>query len=142
MPDPLKASMNTGGQGRWQKDSAGVMLPMGGGSSAKMLMELPKEVRDIAHMANVLVRGNFKSDLWPDLAMLVSLAPNHMKTWIFIANITAGSMAEGGMASIKYLQGIVQMLATSALPVAEGHQTTKARVKKAGDNGKVAQDDE
>lgn len=118
MPDPLKASPS----GNWRKDSAGLLMPMGGSSSAKLLIQLPKEVQDIATSANTLVRGKFSKELWPKLAMLSTLAgPDHVKTKMFIANITAGSMAEGGQASTNFLQGIVNMLVPSALPRADGY---------------------
>src|SRR5512136_977036 len=107
MGDPLKASVNQSG---WRKDSAGLMLPMGSGSSAKIFMQLPKEIQEIATSANTLARGNFAKELWPRLAMLLTIAPNHQGTQVFVANITAGSMAEGGQASIKALMAMVQML--------------------------------
>jgi hypothetical protein len=138
MGDPLKASVNQSG---WRKDSAGLMLPMGGGSSAKIFLQLPKEVQDIATSANTIARGNFAKELWPRLAMLSTIAgPDHVRTKMFIANITAGSMAEGGQASIKALMAMVNMLMPSALPTANGHHQMDHKVKKRNednDNGRV-----
>lgn len=138
MPDPLKASVNQGG---WRKDSAGLMLPMGGGSSAKIFLQLPKEVQDIATSANTIARGNFAKELWPRLAMLSTIAgPDHVRTKMFIANITAGSMAEGGQASIKALMAMVNMLMPSALPTADGHRQADhngKRRKEDSDDGRV-----
>lgn len=139
--DPLKASVNPGTQGGWRKDSAGLMLPMGGGSSAKIFMQLPKEVLDIATSANTIARGNFAKELWPRLAMLSTIAgPDHMRTRMFIANITAGSMAEGGQASTKALMAMVNMLMPSALPRADGHHQQDSSGKKRkedSDDGRV-----
>lgn len=132
--DPLKASFpqNTTG---WRKDNAGVMLPMGGSSSAKALMELPKEIRDIALSANIMARGKLSAELWPKLSLLNTLAPStHLKTRMLTANIIGGSMGEGGQASINFLQGITGMLVPSALPVADGHQVYKKPVAKPGNN--------
>lgn len=98
MGDPLKASVNQSG---WRKDSAGLMLPMGGGSSAKIFLQLPKEAQEIATSASTIARGNFAKELWPRLAMLLTIAPNHRGTQIFVTNITAGSMAEGGRPALK-----------------------------------------
>ena len=136
MTEPLKASMG-GPQGNWRKDSAGLLMPMGGSSSAKLLIQLPKEVQEIATSANTLARGKFSKQLWPKLAMLSTLAgPDHVMTKMFIANITAGSMAEGGQASTNFLQGIVQMLVPSALPRADGYHPGG----KNGDKGKRRED--
>ncbi len=145
MPDPLKAS--TSQQGNWRKDSAGLLMPMGGSSSAKLLIQLPKEVQDIATSANTLARGKFSKELWPKLAMLSTIAgPDHIKTKMFIANITAGSMAEGGQASTNFLQGIVNMLVPSALPRADGYHPpgkNGGRIKRRDDQrSKVVEDDE
>lgn len=144
MPDPLKASFPGQGDPNWRKDNAGVMLPLGGSSSAKMLMELPKETRGIAIAANTLARGKFSKELWPKLALLSTIAgPDHEKTNQLIVNITAGSMAEGGQASINYLQGITGMLVSSALPVAEGHPQYKKASRNNGKNdGKVTDDEQ
>src|SRR4030042_1650578 len=115
MGDPLKASTNQSG---WRKDSAGLMIPMWCGSSAKIFLQLPKEVQDIATSANTIARGNFAKELWPRLAILSTIAgPDHVRTKMFIANITAGSMAEGGQASIKALMAMVNMLMPSALQI-------------------------
>ena len=146
MADPLKASIGSQ-QGNWRKDNAGLMMPIGGSSSAKLLMQLPKEIQDIATSANVLVRGHFRKDLWPKLAMLSTIAgPDHVKTKMFIANITAGSMAEGGQASTNFLQGIVQMLVPSALPRSDGfHPPGKNgdKAKRRKDyHSKVVEDDD
>lgn len=145
MPDPLKAS--TSQQGNWRKDNAGLLMPMGGSSSAKLLIQLPKEVQDIATSANTLARGKFSKELWPKLAMLSTIAgPDHTKTKMFIANITAGSMAEGGQASTNFLQGIVNMLVPSALPRADGYHPpgkNGGRAKRRDDQrSKVVEDDE
>lgn len=134
MPDPLKASA----QGNWRKDSAGLLMPMGGSSSAKLLIQLPKEIQDIATSANTLARGKFSKELWPKLAMLSTIAgPEHIRTKMFIANITAGSMAEGGQASTNFLQGIVNMLVPSALPRADGYRYPPG---KDGDKAKRRED--
>lgn len=134
--DPLKASVNPGTQGGWRKDSAGLMLPMGGGSSAKIFMQLPKEVLDLATSANTIARGNFAKELWPRLALLSTIAgPGHLRTRMFIANITAGSMAEGGQGSTKALMAMVNMLMPSALPRADGHHQIDHGGKKGKDDG-------
>jgi hypothetical protein len=59
---------------------------------------------------------------------------------MFIANITAGSMAEGGQASIKALMAMVNMLMPSALPTADGHRQSDhngKRRKEDSDDGRV-----
>jgi len=140
--DPLRASANTGGQSNWKRDSAGVIIPVGGSNSAKMLMEMPKEVREWALAANVLARGNFDDGLEQELAFLCSLAPGHIKTLQLVINLAGGSMGKGGRASVNFLQGIVQMIAPSALPAGDGHQQlAKIRKRKDGNNGKVATED-
>lgn len=115
MPNnPIRASY--GGGGGWMRDSSGMMAPVGGGTSAKMLIQLPKEVQEIAASANTLVRGKFSPELWPKLSLLSTLAgPNHLKTKMFIINVAAGSMAENGQASRNFLMGITNMLVPAAM---------------------------
>ena len=137
---PIRATPGTGG---WIKDSSGMMAPVGGSTSAKELQQLPKEMRDIALAANTLIRGNFSKDLWPDLAMLNAIAPRHRLTQVFIASVTAGSMAEGGAASKKFLMGITNMLAPGMLTEDDGRGRRDTRkTTKFGKDGKVAEDDE
>jgi hypothetical protein len=102
-------------QGNWMRDNLGTMSPLGGRTDAKELMQLPKEMQDIALAANTLIRGKFTKELWPDLAMLNAIAPHHRLTQVFIASVTAGSMAENGQATANFLQGIVQMLSPQSM---------------------------
>ena len=97
------------------RDSSGMMAPVGSASSIKELIQLPKEMRDIALAANTLIRGKFTKELWPDLAMLNAIAPRHRLTQVFIASVTAGSMAENGQATANFLQGSVNMIVPGAL---------------------------
>ena len=137
---PIRA---TPGGGNWRQDSSGMMVPVGGNTSARELQQLPREMRDIALAANTLIRGNFSKDLWPDLAMLNAIAPRHRLTQVFIASVTAGSMAEGGAASKKFLMGITNMLAPGMLTEDDGRGRRDTRkTTKFGKDGKVAEDDE
>ena len=124
------------------KDSSGMMVPVGGSISAKELQQLPKEMREIALAANTLIRGNFSKELWPDLAMLNAIAPRHRLTQVFIASVTAGSMAEGGHASKKFLMGITNMLAPGMLEQQTRKPSHGAQKKPKGDDGKVVENDE
>jgi len=135
---PIAATPGSG----WMRDSSGMMVPMGGSVSAKELQQLPKEMRDIALAANTLIRGNFSKDLWPDLAMLNAIAPQHRLTQVFIASVTAGSMAEGGAASKKFLMGITNMLAPGMLEDDSRALRDKRKAARFGKDGKVAEDDE
>jgi len=137
MQDPFK-------HGNWMRDNLGTMSPLGGSSNAKELMQLPKEMRDITLAANTLIRGKFTKELWPDLAMLNAIAPRHRLTQVFIASVTAGSMAENGQATANFLQGIVNMLVPSAMSPyntlspskrRDGHKIGKHR------DGKVADEE-
>jgi hypothetical protein len=133
------------GGGNWMKDSSGMMVPVGGSFSGKELMQLPKEMREITLAANTLIRGNFSKDLWPDLAMLNAIAPRHRLTQVFIASITAGSMAENGQATTNALFAMVNMLVPSALsPYKAESQSRRRDGHKAGKNpeSKVAEEDE
>jgi len=134
---PIRA---TPGSGNWMRDSSGMMAPVGGSISAKELQQLPKEMRDITLAANTLIRGNFSKELWPDLAMLNAIAPRHRLTQIFIASVTAGSMAEGGAASKKFLMGITNMLAPGMLEDDTGRRYDK-RKKRNNRDGKVIDED-
>jgi len=134
---PIRA---TPGTGNWMRDSSGMMAPVGGSISAKELQQLPKEMRDITLAANTLIRGNFSKELWPDLAMLNAIAPRHRLTQIFIASVTAGSMAEGGAASKKFLMGITNMLAPGMLEDDTGRRYDK-RKKRNNRDGKVIDED-
>lgn len=137
---PLGAT--PGGSG-WIRDSSGMMAPVGSASSAKELQQLPKEMRDIALAANTLIRGNFSKELWPDLAMLNAIAPRHRLTQVFIASVTAGSMAEGGAASKKFLMGITNMLAPGMLTQDDGRGRRDTRkTTKFSKDGKLAEEDE
>jgi len=121
-----------------------MMAPVGGGSSLKEFIQLPKEMREITVAANTLIRGKFTKDLWPDLAMLNAIAPRHRLTQIFIASVTAGSMAENGQATTNFLQGNVQMLVPSALSSYYGQpQARRKDFRRFGKNndGKVADED-
>jgi len=131
----------TPGGGGWIRDSSGMMAPIGSASSAKELQQLPKEMRDITLAANTLIRGNFSRDLWRDLAMLNAIAPKHRLTQIFIASVTAGSMAEGGAAGKKFLMGITQMIAPQMLEDNTRHRYDKLK-KRNNNDGKVAEDNE
>lgn len=134
---PLRA---TPGSGNWMRDSSGMMAPVGGGNTAKMLLQLPKQEEQIAAAANTLVRGKFSRELWPCLSLLGTLGEGHYKTRVFLDNITAGSMAENGQASANFLQGIVQMLAPSAMP-GDGHRTISPGFYKRGKNNERSMED-
>lgn len=129
------------GGGGWMRDSSGMMVPVGGGVSAKELQQLPKEMREIALAANTLIRGNFSKDLWPDLSVAISIAPRHRPTWGFIASITAGSMAERGAASKKFLMGITNMIAPGLLEEDGGRGRRDIRKPKFSKDSKVAEED-
>jgi hypothetical protein len=130
-----------GGSG-WIRDSSGMMAPVGSSISAKELQQLPKEMRDISLAANTLIRGNFSKDLWPDLSMLNAIAPRHRLTQVFIASVTAGSMAEGGAASKKFLMGITNMLAPGMLTEDDGRGRRDVRkATKFSKDGKIAEED-
>ena len=129
MPDPLKASFGGGG---WRQDNAGLMAPVGGSAGEKELLRLPKELADLAVSANTLMRGRLARELWPDLALLSTIAPNHARTKLFIANVTAGSMGEDGAARREYLEGLARMLVPSWGP-------TPANPPKHSGNGKKQQ---
>ena len=134
---PIRATPGSGG---WIRDSSGMMAPVGSASSAKELQQLPKEMRDITLAANTLIRGNFSKELWPDLAMLNAIAPRHRLTQVFIASVTAGSMAEGGQASKKFLMGITNMLAPGMLDNDARRRYDKHK-KHNNNDGKVADED-
>ncbi len=124
------------------RDSSGMMAPLGSSVSAKELQQLPKEMREIALAANTLIRGNFSKELWPDLSMLNAIAPRHRLTQVFIASVTAGSMAEGGAASKKFLMGITNMLAPGMLQDNDHHTYNKRRAQaKFNKDGKVQDED-
>jgi len=129
------------GGGNWRSDSSGQLVPLGGSISAKELQQLPREMRDIALAANTLIRGNFSKELWPDLAMLNAIAPRHRLTQIFIASVTAGSMAESGAASKKFLMGITGMIAPQMLEDNTRRRYDKPK-KHNNNDGKVVEDNE
>jgi len=138
---PIRATPGSG----WMKDSSGMMAPLGSSTSVKELQQLPKEMRGIVLAANTLIRGNFSKELWPDLTMLNALGPQHRLTQVFLASVTAGSMAEEGAASKKFLMGLTNMLAPGMLE--DSHQRAYDRRKAAANFGKnhrdkVAEDDE
>lgn len=135
---PIRA---TPGTGNWMRDSSGMMAPVGSATSAKELQQLPKEMREIALAANTLIRGNFSKELWPDLAMLNAIAPHHRLTQVFIASVTAGSMAQDGAASKKFLMGITNMLAPGML-VEDDKRRWRDNIKKRKDHdGRTADED-
>jgi len=130
MPNnPLSASFGGG----WRHDNAGLMAPVGGSAGEKELLRLPKELADLAVSANTLMRGRLAKELWPDLALLSTIAPNHARTKLFIANVTAGSMGEDGAARREYLEGLARMLVPSWGP------TPANQSKQHGNNGKKQQ---
>jgi hypothetical protein len=135
---PIRATPR--GEG-WMRDSSGMMAPVGSSTSAKELQQLPKDMRDIAMAANTLIRGNFSKDLWPDLAMLEAIAPRHRLTQVFIASVTAGSMAEHGAASKKFLMGITNMLAPGMLLDDEARRRYDKNKKRNDHDGKVIDED-
>jgi len=137
MGNPLNASFSGDG-GNWRRDNAGLLMPVGSGSGAKELIHLPKDIEAIAASANTLIKGNFTRELWPKLALLSTIAgPDHLRTKMFIANITAGSMAENSQATTNYLQGIVNMLVPSALPTPYGRYQSRGDGQKASKDGKA-----
>lgn len=139
MTDPINASFGGG----WRRDNAGMMAPVGGSAGEKELLRLPKELENLATLANTIMRGRLSKELWPRLALLSTIAgPNHARTKIFIANIVAGSMAEKGLARNEYLEGLVRMLVPTSMPYAEkyprdgnGNNTDKKhRAKNTGED--------
>lgn len=126
---------------RWMQDNLGTQAPFGGSISAKELMQLPSEMQKITVAANTLIRGNLSKDLWPDLAMLNAIAPRHRLTQVFIASVTAGSMAEDGHASKKFLMGITNMLAPGMLEEADRRTRYDKHKKRKGNDGKIADED-
>jgi hypothetical protein len=140
---PIRA---TPGGGGWMKDSSGMMAPVGSSTSVKELTQLPKEMRDIALGANTLIRGNLAPELWPDLAMLLAIAPHHRLTLIFVANVVAGSKAQYGQATTDFLQGLVNMLVPNAMstylqaPQGRKRDIQKHKFRKNQD-GKIADED-
>ena len=132
-------------QGNWQRDSLGTMAPLGGSSSVKEFMQLPKDIDKLALATNTLVRGKFTKELWSDLAMLNAIAPHHKLTQIFIASVTAGSMAENGQATTNALQAAVNMLVPGALSPYNAQPSSRRRdTHRFGKNheGKVTEEDE
>ncbi|MBV6342851.1 hypothetical protein [Candidatus Magnetobacterium casense] len=137
---PIRATPGSG----WMKDSSGMMAPLGSATSVKELQQLPKDMRDITLAANTIIRGNFTRELWSDLAMLNALAPRHRLTQVFIASVTAGSMAEGGAASKKFLMGITNMLAPGMLEDNSRRPYDKRKTRRFSKDhkGEVTEDEE
>lgn len=139
MQDPFKSFR----QGNWVRDNLGTQSPLGGSISAKELMQLPNEMQKLTLAAGTLIRGNLSKDLWPDLSMLNAIAPRHRLTQIFIASITAGSMAEDGAASKKFLMGITNMLATQWLTKDDGRKRYGSpKKRKDGEAVQIEREDE
>ena len=142
---PIRA---TPGGGGWIRDSSGMMAPVGSSTSVRELMQLPKEMREIAIGANTLIRGNLSPRLWANLARMLSIAPRHRLTLTFVANVVAGSKSQYGQATTDLLQGLVNMIVPSALSPylgsPEGRRRDGKRARKFGkkDDGKVAEEDE
>jgi len=138
---PIRATPGSSG---WIRDSSGMMAPVGSSTSVKELMQLPKEMRDIAMGANTLIRGNLSPELWADLATLLSIAPRHRLTLTFVANVVAGSKAQYGQATTDFLQGLVNMLVPHAMSTYLGSpQGRKKDMRQLKNNkdGKVAEED-
>lgn len=137
MQDPFR-------HGNWMRDNLGTQAPLGGSSSAKEFMQLPRDLDKLALAANTLIRGKFNKELWPDLAMLNAIAPRHRLTQVFIASVTAGSMAENGQATTNALQASVNMLVPGALSPYNAQSGNRRReIGKVNKNhdGKVADED-
>ena len=118
MPGPFDQSFRSG---NWARDNLGTQVPMGSGSDAKELLQLPQDMRKFLPAANTLIRGNLLRDLWPDLSMLLSIAGDHAPTKRFIISVVAGSMSENGQATTNTLQAMVNMLAVPALSPTFAH---------------------
>ena len=137
MQDPFR-------HGNWMRDNLGTQAPLGGSSSAKEFMQLPKDIDKLALATNTLVRGNFSKELWADLAMLNAIAPHHKLTQVFIASVTAGSMAQDGQATANALQAAVNMLVPGALsPYNAQPANRRWDPRRFGKNheGKIAEED-
>jgi len=120
------------------------MAPLGGSSSAKEFMKLPTEIDKLALATNTLIRGKFTKELWSDLAMLNAIAPHHKLTQIFIASVTAGSMAENGQATTNALQAAVNMIVPGALSPYNAQLVNRRQdSRRFGKNheGKIAEED-
>lgn len=131
-------------RGRWMRDNLGTQAPLGGSSSAKEFMQLPRDIDKLALATNTLIRGKFTKELWSDLAMLNAIAPHHKLTQILIASVTAGSMAENGQATTNALQAAVNMLVPGALsPYYAQPANRRQESRKFGKNheGKIAEED-
>lgn len=130
-------------QGNWAKDNLGTQVPLGSGSDAKILLQLPEDMRKLLPAANTLIRGNLPKELWPILSMLISLAGDHLLTKRFIVSIAAGSMSENGQATTNALQAMVNMLAVPALSPTYAHPQYRSDGHKGRNyNGRIASSDE
>lgn len=118
MPDPFNQAWRSG---NWARDNLGTQVPMGSGSDAKILLQLPEDMRKFLPAANTLIRGNLSEKLWPRIAKLLAIAGDHAPTKRFIVAVVAGSMSENGLATTNALQAFVNMLAVPALSPALAH---------------------
>lgn len=136
MQNPLNQVFRQGG---WARDNLGTQVPMGSGSDAKILLQLPDDMRKLLPAANTLIRGNLPKELWPTLSMLISLAGDHMLTKRFIVSIAAGSMSENGQATTNALQAMVNMLAVPALSPTYAHPQARGDGhRRSSHDGRVA----
>lgn len=140
MENPLNRVFRQGG---WARDNLGVQVPMGHGSDAKELLQLPGDMRSFLPAANTLIRGNLSKELWSDLSMLISIAGDHTLTKRFIVAVAAGSMSENGQATTNTLQAMVNMLAVPALSPTYAHPQRRGDNHRGGDHsGRIASDTE
>jgi len=118
MPGQFDQSFKSG---NWVRDNLGTQVPMGSGTDARILLQLPEDMRKFLPAANTLVRGNLSEKLWPRMAKLLAIAGDHAPTKRFIVAVVAGSMSENGLATTNALQAFVNMLAVPALSPALAH---------------------
>jgi len=136
MPGPFDQAFRSS---NWARDNLGTQVPMGSGSDAKELLQLPQDMRKFLPAANTLIRGNLPRELWADLSMLISIAGDHALTKRFIVSVAAGSMSENGQATTNTLQAMVNMLAVPALSPTFAHPQRRGNGHKGNkDDARIA----
>jgi hypothetical protein len=97
-------------RGGMRGDELGVMVPFGGGNSAKEMIRPPKEVTERSPAAGILNRGNIRPDLYGLYALAATLAGTHKPTLSFLDNFTNAGLGVLGRARREFLMADAKML--------------------------------
>jgi hypothetical protein len=103
--------------GNWRRNKIGTIVPMGSGGNEKEFIRLGSgELEKDLKGANILIRGSLTKEETAQVWLILTIAGDVPEIIEFVADLTASSLAEGGLARSQLLQAHTGIAVPSALP--------------------------